>query len=186
MTCRRSSKHFLLRQTSSFIAATSRDGKNYAAKRHWDVSDSELHEFLKAYRKQQEDPTETAEGAFAARAPIAAAQPQHGRLRKLRKVLVDADACPVIPSVETICERYGVPVVLCCDDSRAMESSYSDIVCVPCGQHAADAAIIALCHKGDIVVTEDAGLALLALAKEAYPIASDGWRYSTPGNDSTY
>ena len=79
-----------------------------------------------------------------------------------------------------------MPVVLCCDDSRAMESSYSDIVCVPRGQHAADAAIIALCHKGDIVVTEDAGLALLALAKEAYPIASDGWRYSTPGNDSTY
>ena len=152
--------------------------KNYAAKRHWDVSDSELHEFLKAYRKQQEDPTETAEGAFAARAPIAAAPPQHGRLRKLRKVLVDADACPVIPSIETICERHGVPVVLCCDDSRAMESSYSDIVCVPRGQHAADAAIIALCHKGDIVVTEDAGLALLALAKGAYPIASDGWRYT--------
>jgi hypothetical protein len=153
-------------------------------KRGWEVTESELQEFLEAYR--QEGSTEPAEDAFAVQAPIATAPPQHGRLRKLRKVLVDADACPVIPSVETICERYGVPVVLCCDDSRAMESSYSDIVCVPCGQHAADAAIIALCHKGDIVVTDDAGLALLALAKEAYPIASDGWRYSTPGNDSTY
>lgn len=155
-------------------------------KRGWEVTESGLKEFLKAYQKQQENSTEPAENAFAVQAPIAAAPPRHGSLRKLRKVLVDADACPVIPSVETICERYGVPVVLCCDDSRAMESSYSDIVCVPRGQHAADAAIIALCHKGDIVVTEDAGLALLALAKEAYPIASDGWRYSTPGNDSTY
>lgn len=45
--------------------------------------------------------------------------------------------------------------MLCCDDSRATESSYSDIVRVLRGQHAADAAIIALCHKGDIVVTEE-------------------------------
>ncbi|MCI6100526.1 MAG: DUF188 domain-containing protein [Selenomonas sp.] len=152
--------------------------QDYVTKRRWDVTDAELQEFLEVYRQQQENHAEPKEDAFAMQASIAVAPPRHGNLRRLRKVLVDADACPVIPSVENICERYGVPVVLCCDDSRAMESSYSDIVRVPRGQHAADAAIIALCHKGDIVVTEDAGLALLALAKEAYPIASDGWRYT--------
>lgn len=99
-------------------------------------------------------------------------------LRRTHKVLVDADACPVVRLIEKLCERYDVPVALFCDDHHEMASSYSEVIRVPRGKHAADYAIVGLCRKGDIVVTEDTGLAQLILAKEAYPIAADGWRYT--------
>ena len=158
--------------------------QQYAKTRHFDITDEMLDAFLNSYQMHQKDPA-LQEDAALPELPEAYAPPKgHAtstsrNLRRTHKVLVDADACPVVDCIEKISERYDVPVVLCCDDSRAMESTYSDIILrVPRGKHAADAAIIALCHKGDIVVTEDAGLALLALAKEAFPIASDGWRYT--------
>jgi len=158
--------------------------QQYAKTRHFDVTDEMLDAFLESYQTRLKDSATLEDVASPELSEPYAPTKGHAAptasrtLRRTHKVLVDADACPVVDSIEKISERYGVPVVLCCDDSRAMESTYSDILRVPCGKHAADAAIIAICHKGDIVVTEDAGLALLALAKEAFPIASDGWRYT--------
>lgn len=153
--------------------------QEYASRQHAEITDAMLDSFLESYQKSKKAAaTSMEEAPSVAPDPTERSASSCQRLRRTRKVLVDADACPVIPSIEKISERYGIPVVLCCDDSRDMVSSYSDIVRVPHGNHAADMAIIALCHKGDIIVTEDSGLALLALAKEAYPIASDGWRYT--------
>ena len=38
------------------------------------------------------------------------------------KILVDADACPVVWLVEKIGKKYGVPVVLLCDTYHVLHS----------------------------------------------------------------
>lgn len=37
-------------------------------------------------------------------------------------VLVDADACPVVKSVERIAKSHNVPVVLLCDTNHVLKS----------------------------------------------------------------
>ena len=43
------------------------------------------------------------------------------------KILVDADACPVVTIVEEIAEKYGIPVILLCDTNHVLRSEYSEI-----------------------------------------------------------
>lgn len=180
---------------------------DYAMRKRTPASDEALEAFLAEYRAREtvepsdgrrseeeiEDTSETSADSLPFNASarnmqtgsvaeeIGEASPRDVSRRDLRrthKVLVDADACPVVRLIEKLCERYDVPVALFCDDHHIMASTYSEVIRVPKGKHAADYAIVGLCHKGDIVVTEDTGLAMLVLAKEAYPIAADGWRYT--------
>lgn len=54
-------------------------------------------------------------------------------------VLVDADACPVVKSVERIAQNHNVPVVLLCDTNHVLKSDYSEIKIIGAG---ADAQLI--------------------------------------------
>ena len=64
-------------------------------------------------------------------------------------VLVDADACPVVKSVERIAQNHNVPVVLLCDTNHVLKSDYSEIKIIGAGADAVDLALINLCKKGD-------------------------------------
>ncbi len=78
------------------------------------------------------------------------------------KILIDADACPVTRIAETIARRHGLPVTLLCDTSHVLTSDYSEIRVIGAGADAVDIALINLCRRGDIVVTQDYGVAALA------------------------
>ncbi len=97
------------------------------------------------------------------------------------RVLVDADACPVVRIVEKIAKARGVGVVLLCDTNHVLESAYSEIRVIGAGADAVDIALINLCARGDIVVTQDYGVAALALGKGARAIHQSGREY-TLGN----
>lgn len=99
------------------------------------------------------------------------------------KILVDADACPVVGIVETISQEYGIPVVLLCDTNHVLDSSYSDVKIVGAGSDAVDFALINMCEKGDIVVTQDYGVAAMALGKGAYGIHQSGRWYTNENID---
>ncbi len=98
-------------------------------------------------------------------------------------VFVDADACPVTRIVERIAKRRGVPVVLLCDTNHMLTSEYSEIRVVGAGADAVDIALINLCGRGDIVVTQDYGVAALALGKGARAIHQSGKRYTDENID---
>ena len=89
-------------------------------------------------------------------------------------VLVDADACPVVKSVERIAKSHNVPVVLLCDTNHVLKSDYSEIKIIGAGADAVDLALVNLCKKGDIAVTQDYGVAALVLGKGAYCIHQSG------------
>ena len=96
-------------------------------------------------------------------------------------IFIDADACPVTRIAEETAKRHGIPVTLLCDTNHALTSDYSRIRVVGSGADAVDIALINLCRWGDIVITQDYGLAALALGKGARAIHPGGMRY-TDGN----
>lgn len=99
------------------------------------------------------------------------------------KVLVDADACPVIAIVEKVAKEFQVKVVLVTDVNHLLESDYAEIITVGQGSDAVDYALINRTCPGDIVVTQDYGVATLALAKGAAAIDQNGCIYSDKNID---
>ena len=93
-------------------------------------------------------------------------------------IYVDADACPVVRIVEKIAEKYIIPVTLLCDTNHVLESGYSEVIVVGADADAVDYKLISICHKGDIVVSQDYGVAAMALGKGAYAIHQSGKWYT--------
>lgn len=81
------------------------------------------------------------------------------------QIFVDADACPVVDIVEEIAEKYNIPTTLLCDTNHILYSDYSEVIVVGAGTDAVDYKLISICHKGDVVVSQDYGVAAMALGK---------------------
>ena len=99
------------------------------------------------------------------------------------QILVDADACPVVSIVEAVAKKYRVAVTLLCDTNHVLYSDYSEVVVVGAGTDAVDYKLISICHKGDIVVSQDYGVAAMALGKGAYAIHQSGKWYTNENID---
>lgn len=99
------------------------------------------------------------------------------------KIFVDADACPVVDIVEDIATKYNIPVTLLCDTNHVLTSDYSEVIVVGAGADAVDYKLISICHRGDIVVTQDYGVAAMALGKGAYAIHQSGKWYTDENID---
>ncbi|MDE7205417.1 MAG: YaiI/YqxD family protein [Lachnospiraceae bacterium] len=98
-------------------------------------------------------------------------------------VYVDADACPVVSIIERIAKQNGIPVMLLCDTNHILHSDYSEIKIIGAGADAVDFALVNMCTKYDIVVTQDYGVAAMALGKGAYAIHQSGKWYTDDNID---
>ena len=90
------------------------------------------------------------------------------------RILIDADACPVVRITERVAKKYSIPVVLLCDTNHVLSSDYSEIKIIGAGADAVDIALANLCKAGDIAVTQDYGVAAMVLAKGGYAIHQSG------------
>lgn len=99
------------------------------------------------------------------------------------KIFVDADACPVVDIVEDIATKYNIPVTLLCDTNHVLTYDYSEVIVVGAGADAVDYKLISICHRGDIVVTQDYGVAAMALGKGAFAIHQSGKWYTNENID---
>lgn len=90
------------------------------------------------------------------------------------KILVDADACPVVKQVEAVAKQYNIPTVLLCDTSHILNSDYSEVKIIGSGADAVDFALVNMCQKGDVAVTQDYGVAAMVLSKGGYCIHQSG------------
>ena len=98
-------------------------------------------------------------------------------------IFIDADACPVVGIVEKTAKKYNLPVTLLCDTNHILYSDYSEVIVVGAGADAVDYKLISICHKGDIVVSQDYGVAAMALGKGAYAIHQSGKWYTNDNID---
>ena len=98
-------------------------------------------------------------------------------------IFIDADACPVVGIVEKTAKKYNLPVTLLCYTNHILYSDYSGVIVVGAGADAVDYKLISICHKGDIVVSQDYGVAAMALGKGAYAIHQSGKWYTNDNID---
>ena len=99
------------------------------------------------------------------------------------QIFVDADACPVVAIVEKVAKVHAVPVTLLCDTNHVLYSDYSEVIVVGAGADAVDYKLISICHKGDVVVSQDYGVVAMALGKGAYAIHQSGKWYTNENID---
>ena len=92
----------------------------------------------------------------------------------MRTIYIDADACPVTHIAEEIARRHGIPVTILCDTNHVIYSETSTVKLIGAGADAVDLALINLCKAGDIVITQDYGVAALALGKGALAVHQSG------------
>ena len=94
------------------------------------------------------------------------------------KVLIDADACPVVNIAIALCAEYQIPCMLICDTAHRIERSGAETIVIDKGADSADFALVNRTNQGDIVITQDYGLASMCLAKGARVLHQDGWEYT--------
>lgn len=94
------------------------------------------------------------------------------------QILVDADACPVKEIIIKNARKYGIPVTMIIDTSHQLFDNYSTIITVDKARDSVDIKLINLVKNGDIVVTQDYGVAAMGLAKGARALNQNGLIYS--------
>lgn len=89
-------------------------------------------------------------------------------------LFIDADACPVTRIAIDLAAAQEIKSVLVCDVSHNMVKDGAETILVEKGADSADMKIVSLIAKGDVVVTQDYGLAALVLAKRGYALNQNG------------
>ncbi len=99
------------------------------------------------------------------------------------RILVDADACPVRGIILREAKRRGIPVIMIIDTSHELHDGYSQVITVDKGRDSADFKLISLLLPTDIVVTQDFGVAAMALGKGARALNQNGMAYTAENMD---
>ncbi|MDA3931753.1 MAG: YaiI/YqxD family protein [Tenericutes bacterium] len=100
------------------------------------------------------------------------------------KILIDADASPVRSITTELAKEYKVDLIIVCNVHHMIQTNYGQVITVDAGNDVADHEIVRLTQKGDLVVTQDYGLASLILLKGAYALHQDGWFYTADNIDT--
>lgn len=99
------------------------------------------------------------------------------------RILVDADGCPVVDVAIAAAKKYGVSCILFCDNAHVFERDGAQTVTVDKGADSADFALANHIRPGDIVITQDYGLAAMALARKATVMNQNGMLYNESNID---
>jgi uncharacterized protein YaiI (UPF0178 family) len=99
------------------------------------------------------------------------------------KILVDADACPVKEIIVRRAKEKSIPVTMLIDTSHILNDGYSTVITVDKGRDSADIRLVNLIEPGDLVVTQDYGVAAMALAKGAVALNQNGMVYDNSNID---
>lgn len=93
---------------------------------------------------------------------------------KRMKILIDADGCPVVYLTVSVAKEYGVEAVIFCDTSHEFRIDGVKTVTVDKGADSADFKIVNSMNGGDLVVTQDYGLAAMVLSKSGKAVTQNG------------
>ena len=99
-------------------------------------------------------------------------------------IFIDADGCPVVDITVRLAKQARVDCIIICDTSHVFEKDGAKTITVPKGNDSVDFALVNMVQKGDIVITQDYGLAAMCLARQATPISQDGMIYNDSNIDS--
>ncbi|QUH18581.1 YaiI/YqxD family protein [Alkaliphilus sp. B6464] len=99
------------------------------------------------------------------------------------KILVDADGCPVKDIILNVAKEYNIKLIMIKNICHDLYDDYAEIITVDQGKDVVDITLINHTKEGDIVVTQDYGVAAMAIAKRAIAINQNGWCYTDDNID---
>lgn len=111
-----------------------------------------------------------------------AAKPRKVKYAPFR-LYIDADGCPVINQALNAASRRHVESFLICDTAHVFSRRGAQTITVDKGADSADFAIVSRLKAGDLVITQDYGLAAMCLTRGALVIDQNGMRYTEDNID---
>ena len=99
------------------------------------------------------------------------------------KILIDGDGCPVIDIAISVAKKFNIEVVIMCDTSHIFNKEGAKTMVFSKGADSVDFALINYLEKEDIVITQDYGLAAMAMNKASYVINQNGMIYNDENID---
>ena len=99
-------------------------------------------------------------------------------------VLIDADGCPVTKIAVRLCREYQTPCILLCDTVHEFHHENIRTLIFDKGSDSVDFALVSRVQSGDLVITQDYGLASMCLAKACRVLHQDGWEYTSDNIDA--
>lgn len=100
------------------------------------------------------------------------------------RILIDADGCPVVDIAIRIAKQNNIECLILCDTAHVFDKDGAKTITVLKGADSVDFVLVNMVQKGDIVITQDYGLAAMCLAREAIPISQDGMVYDSDNIDA--
>ncbi len=100
------------------------------------------------------------------------------------KILIDADGCPVVDITIRIARENGLACLILCDAAHEIEREGAVTLTFMSGQDQVDFELVNRVQAGDIVITQDYGLATMCLARKALVLNQDGREYTNQNIDS--
>lgn len=94
------------------------------------------------------------------------------------KILIDADGCPVVDIVIEIAQQFKIEVFIFCDTAHTIEKEGAVTSIISKGADAVDFVLVNKVTKGDIVITQDYGLAAMVLSKQGHVLNQNGLIYT--------
>lgn len=94
------------------------------------------------------------------------------------RIYIDADGCPVVHETIGIAQMKNIPVTVVKNYAHELQSPYAEIVTVDISRDAADYYIANHLKNGDVLITQDYGLAALALSKNCRILTQNGLHIS--------
>lgn len=99
------------------------------------------------------------------------------------KILIDADGCPVVDVAVQISKERHIECLILCDTAHLLEKDGATTLIFSKGADSVDFGLVNRVSPGDIVITQDYGLAAMCLAKKAAVINQDGMEYTADNID---
>ena len=99
------------------------------------------------------------------------------------RILIDADGCPVVNETIKVAHKFNLESIIFCDTSHNFDQKNVKVIVVSKGIDAVDFAILNNIENGDIVITQDYGLASLVLSRNSYAINQSGMVYTNENID---
>ncbi len=90
------------------------------------------------------------------------------------KVWIDADGCPVVKQTIKVCKQRGIPVIAVKNHAVQLEDDYAKVITVDISGDAVDYYIVNHMVSGDLVITQDNGLAAMVLSKKGICMNQNG------------
>ena len=100
------------------------------------------------------------------------------------RILIDADGCPVVDIAVSIAREQNLECLILCDTSHHFEKLGAQTLVFSKGADSVDFALVNLLIPGDVVITQDYGLAAMCLSRQARVLNQDGMEYTNDNIDS--